>query len=70
MAIGIVYTIYDGMVVDQFECDYNDAISNYFGQPNPRGIYYIARKGIEIPYKPKQTELRNVIRQYDSQLEL
>lgn len=63
MAIAVVYTIKDDIAIEQFECDYEMAINNYFGKTNSKGKYYVARKGIEIPYKNKEKELKNIIRQ-------
>lgn len=67
MAIGTVYTIKDEIVIEQFDCDYETAISVYFGKSNSKGKYYVARKGIEIPYKNKERDLKNIIRQPESQ---
>ena len=61
MATATVYTINDNdEIVEQFDCDYNFAIGEYWGKPNLKGHFYIARKGVEIPYSPKQKILKNV----------
>ena len=53
MATATVYTINENdEVVEQFDCDYNFAIGQYWGKPNLKGHFYIARKGVEIPYSP------------------
>ena len=65
MATATVYTISDGMVVDQFDIDYNYAIGEYFGKRNMKGTYYIARKGIAIPFPEKKKNLKNVFHQQD-----
>jgi hypothetical protein len=61
MATATVYTINDDdIVVDQFDCDYNYAVGAYFGKPNHKGRYYVARKGIKIPYPHKKKLLKNL----------
>ena len=67
MATATVYTISDGMIVDQFDTDYNFAIGEYFGKRNLKGIYYIARKGIAIPFPEKKKHLKNVFHQADQE---
>lgn len=59
----MVYTIRDGIVVEQFEADYNFAIGEYWGKSNSKGTYYIAKKGVKIPYSQKKRILKNVHRQ-------
>jgi hypothetical protein len=61
MATATVYTIKDGEVVEQFDCDYNYSIGAYYGKTNLKGTYYIARKGVKIPYPHRQKALKNVI---------
>jgi hypothetical protein len=68
MATATVYTINENdEVVEQFDCDYNFAIGQYWGKPNFKGRFYIARKGVEIPYSPKQKTLKNVNHQSSQQ---
>jgi len=61
MATATVYTIKDNIIVDQFDCDYNYAIGEFFGKANIKGTYFIARKGVKIPYQKKNRILRNVL---------
>ncbi len=61
MAIAIVYTIKDGVAIEKFECEYEFAIGRYYGKFNKKGTYYIARKGIKIPFPEKGRELKNII---------
>lgn len=61
MATATVYTIANGEVVDEFDCDYNYAIGAYHGQKNLKGNYFIARKGVKIPYPHHRRSLKNVI---------
>tara|TARA_R110002051_G_scaffold164609_1_gene235539 strand:+ start:949 stop:1152 length:204 start_codon:yes stop_codon:yes gene_type:complete len=67
MATATVYTIKDDMVVDQFDCDYNYAVGAFWGKPNPQGQYYVARKGIPIPFETKKKLLKDVKRQVDQE---
>ena len=68
MATATVSTINENdEVVEQFDCDYNFAIGQYWGKPNFKGRFYIARKGVEIPYSPKQKTLKNVYDQSSQQ---
>lgn len=62
MATATVYTIslVTDEIVDQFDCDWNYAIGEYHGKRNPRGRYYIARKGSKVPYPKKTKPLKNV----------
>jgi hypothetical protein len=68
MAIGTVYTIKDDIVISQFDCDYEIAVREYFGTATGSGKYYVARKGIEIPYKTKERNLKDVIRPSEHQV--
>ena len=62
MADGTVYTInQDNLVVEQFDCDFNLAIGQYWGKKTLKGRYYVARKGVAIPYQVKNRLLKNVI---------
>jgi|15BtaG_2_1085339.scaffolds.fasta_scaffold32584_1 hypothetical protein len=68
MATATVYTINDNdEIVEQFDCDYNFAIGEYWGKPNLKGRFYIARKGVSIPYQMKKTILKNVNHQSSQQ---
>lgn len=61
MATATVYTVdEDKLVVDQFDCDYNFAIGEYHGKKTMKGRYYIAKKGIKIPFKFKEAILKDV----------
>ena len=53
MATATVYTISDGVIVEQFDIDYNYAIGEYHGKRNRKGTYYIAKKGVVIPFPEK-----------------
>lgn len=61
MTIAVVYTIKDEIAIEKFECEYEFAIAKYFGKTNKRGNYYIARKGIKIPFPEKGKELKNIM---------
>ena len=63
MATAVVYTIKDGEVIEEFESDYNYAIGQYWGKTNKTGTYYIARKGVKIPYPRKKKALKNIVHQ-------
>ncbi len=67
MATATVYTIKDDLVIDQFDCDYNYAIGAFWGKPNPKGVYYIAKKGVSIPYHHRKKILKDVKRQVDQE---
>lgn len=57
----MVYTIDDeNWVVDQFECEREFAISEYFNQRNNRGRYLIANVTDDIPYKFRRKQLKSV----------
>lgn len=62
MATAVVYTISNvtDEIVDSFECDYNFAIGQYHNKQNANGRYYIARKGVKIPFPKKEKTLKNV----------
>jgi hypothetical protein len=62
MATATVYSIHDGEVVEQFDIDYNYAIGQFFGKAGSKGIYYIAKKGVPIPYPHHQKSLRSAKR--------
>jgi len=61
MATATVYTISDVTeeIIDQFDCDYNFAIGEYHNKRTIKGKYYIARKGVKIPFPPKVTVLKD-----------
>ena len=65
MATATVYTIANNVIVEKFDCDYNYAIGAYHGKKNMKGTYYIARKGIAIPFPEKNRSLKNVFHQQD-----
>ena len=65
MATATVYTISDGVIVEQFDIDYNYAIGEYHGKRNRKGTYYIAKKGVVIPFPEKNRNLKNVFHQQD-----
>jgi hypothetical protein len=65
MATATVYTISDGVIVEQFDTDYNFAIGEYHGKRNRNGTYYIAKKGVAIPFPEKNRLLKNVFHQAD-----
>jgi len=67
MAEGTVYIIKDDFIVDQWDMEFAEAIHQYFGQYNPRGVYYIAGKGVKIPYQKKNQALKDVRPQSDHQ---
>ena len=56
MAIATVYTIKDGKVVREFDMEYNSAISQFWGKAG----YYVARKGIKIPFPHRRVHLKDV----------
>ena len=62
MATATVYTISyaTGEVIEEFDCDYNFAIGQYHNKRTSKGTYYIARKGVKIPYRKKARLLKNV----------
>jgi len=60
MATATVYIIEDGFVVEQFDSDYNYAIGVFWGKPTPKGKYYVARKGVKIPYPQKRKILKSI----------
>ncbi len=61
MATATVYTIKDGEVIAQFDCDYNLAIAEYWSKRDPLGNqYYTTRKGVAIPYPQKKKILKNI----------
>lgn len=62
MATATVYTIsfVTGEVVEQFDCDYNFAIGEFHNKRNLKGRYYIAKKGVKIPYHFKEAVLKDV----------
>ena len=60
MATATVYTVKDNQVVDEFDCDYNFAVGAYFGKHNNKGAYYIAKKGVDIPYEKKNRLLKKL----------
>ncbi len=62
MAEATVYTIDDkNLVVEQFDCEWEDAMHQYWSKPCRKGRYYVARKGARIPYKTKPKFLKNVL---------
>lgn len=62
MTIAVVYIIKDEVAIEKFECEYETAIQTYYGKKHKRGNYYIARKGIKIPFPEKGKELKNINR--------
>lgn len=67
MATATVYTIANNVIVEQFDCDYNFAIGEYYGKRNMKGIYYIAKKGVVIPFPEKNRTLKNVFHRQDQE---
>lgn len=64
MATATVYTINEkDEIIEQFDTDYNFAIGQYHNKKNSKGRYYIARKGVKIPYQKKNRILKNVLPQ-------
>ncbi|WP_428323687.1 hypothetical protein [Nitrosopumilus sp.] len=60
MGIGIVYILnQQNEIVEKFEVDWEVAINNYWGKRDHRGRFHIAPKGIEVPYKMKQKDLKD-----------
>lgn len=61
MGDGVVYVI-DGNneIVEQFNCDFDTAISTYWGKRTPKGRYHIGVKGIPSQYKAKNKNLRDI----------
>lgn len=52
---GMIYIINDdNMIVRKMECDYDSAISNYYGKITEEGRYHILPKKIKPPYKEIQ----------------
>lgn len=46
----------ENLIVRKFECDYDSAISSYYGKVTEEGRYHIMPKGYSPPYgtaKPK-----------------
>jgi hypothetical protein len=72
MATATVYTVSyaTGEVIEQFDCDYNFAIGEYHGKRNLKGKYYIAKKGVKIPYPFKEKILLDVRHQSDQEQSL
>ena len=61
MATGTVYTIDENnLVIEQFDCEWEEAMHQYWSKPCRKGRYYIARKGVRIPYKVKSKLLKSV----------
>ena len=62
MATAEVYTIDNetNEIVDKFECDFNFAIGEYHNKQNSKGRYYIAKKGVKVPYTEKRKKLKNI----------
>ncbi len=60
MATAVVYTIHNNEVIEEFEVDYNYAIGQYWGKANTNGIYYIAKKGVKIPFPHKKKALKSI----------
>ena len=60
-AMGTVYVIKDNKwIVEQWDMEFAEAIHMYFGRPNSKGVYYVAKKGIKIPYRKKSRILHDV----------
>jgi len=52
---GMIYIINsDNMIVRKMECDYNSAISNYYGKITEEGRWHILPKNMPPPYKEVQ----------------
>lgn len=61
MATATVYTIdNENLIVDQFDCEYELALKTYWSKPNSKGRYYVAKKGIKIPYEHKKKSLKKL----------
>lgn len=60
MATATVYTIKDNEVIEQFDCDYNFAIGAFHNKRSHKGTYYIAKKGVKIPYPHHVKPLRSL----------
>lgn len=61
MATATVYTLDEkNIVVDQFNCEWNEAVGRYHGKRNNRGRYFIALKDKPIPYNFKRKPLKNI----------
>ena len=62
MATAVVYTISNetNEIVDKFECDFNFAIGEYHNKQNSKGRYYIAKKGVYVPYFEKKKKLKSI----------
>jgi len=61
MSTGIVYTLNDdNQILEQFECDWDRAIKNYFNKRTSKGRYYVAPKGKDIPFKRKPKKLYDI----------
>jgi len=57
---GMIYIVNDeNLIVRKFECDYDSAISNYYGKTTPEGRYHILPKGFDPPYKDVKLTLFN-----------
>jgi len=68
MGKATVYTIdSNNEIVESFTMDFNQAIGSYWGRRNIKGRYHIIPEGIECPFKRKQKNLKNIIRQPDQQ---
>ena len=67
MATATVYTIREGEVIEQFDCDYNFAVGQFHNKRSLKGIYYIAKKGVKIPYPHRQKTLRSVKKVQENQ---
>lgn len=61
MGEGIVYTINDNNeITDSFDCDFDTAIKTYWGKKTSKGRYYVGVKGVEVPYKRKGKNLKDI----------
>jgi len=57
----VVYTIdSENMVIDQFECEREYAMENYWSKRTENGKYFIANVGDNIKYKFKRKVLKDV----------
>lgn len=61
MGDGVVYVIdKNNEIVEEFNCDYDTAINTYWGKRTQKGRYHVGVKGIEVPYKRKGKNLKDI----------
>jgi len=56
MAIATVYVIKDNQIIREFDMEYENAIRSYWGKSG----YYVAKKGIKVPFQHQMAELKDV----------